>query len=153
MAVKRSKLVRTRTSPQLDLAFAALRKFADKPEPAPVGPPGIMPEGSADRKQIPITTGVLDYFPAALIAVAQVSKVGNDQHNPGEPLHDARGKSNDDADCMVRHLLQRGTIDIDGQPHSAKTAWRALRILQKELEAAGAPLARGARLPEGTENL
>lgn len=83
---------------------------------------------------MPITTGVLDYFSNALAEVAKVSKAGNDQHNPGQPLHWARGKSTDQADCIARHLIGRGTFDTDGQRHSAKLAWRALALLQEELE-------------------
>lgn len=86
------------------------------------------------RKATPITTGVLDYFPLAIIEIARLSKAGNDQHNPGEPLHWAREKSQDHADCIVRHLLERGTFDSDGQRHSAKVAWRAMALLQIELE-------------------
>lgn len=87
-----------------------------------------------ERKAIPITTGVLDYFPLAMIEVARCSKAGNDQHNPGQPLHWAKEKSTDHADCLVRHLIDRGTIDTDGILHSAKVAWRALALLQTELE-------------------
>jgi hypothetical protein len=86
------------------------------------------------RKNRPITTGVLDYFPLALLEVARISKIGNDQHNPGQPLHWSRGKSTDHADCILRHLMDRGTIDTDGVTHSAKVAWRALALLQEELE-------------------
>ncbi len=89
-----------------------------------------------ERKAAPIMSGVVDYFPLAVTEVARISKVGNDQHNPGQPLHWARGKSNDHADCIVRHLIERGTIDEDGQRHTAKAAWRALALLQEELEAA-----------------
>lgn len=105
-----------------------------------------LPIESDERKEIPLTTGVLDYFPAALAEVARLSKAGNDKHNPGEPLHHARGKSTDHADCIARHLVDRGRIDpTDGISHSAKLAWRALALLQEELEASGAPLARGAK--------
>lgn len=86
------------------------------------------------RKDTPVTTGVLDYFPLAIIEIARLSKAGNDQHNPGEPLHWAKEKSTDHADCIVRHLLERGTLDTDGMRHSAKVAWRALAMLQIELE-------------------
>jgi hypothetical protein len=105
----------------------------------------ILPTDPAERKGIPIATGVLDYFPAAFVELAKVSKAGNDQHNPGEKLHWARGKSMDTDDTMLRHFLERGTVDSDGLRHSAKLAWRALALLQLELEAAGAPVARGAR--------
>jgi hypothetical protein len=108
-------------------------------------PKGILPEGKEERKKIPVGTGVLDYFPAALAAVAAVSYAGNEQHNPGEKLHWARGKSGDQADTLIRHFLERGTLDTDGHRHSAKLAWRALAILQLELEEAGAPIARGAK--------
>lgn len=86
------------------------------------------------RKTYPIGTGVLDYFPDALIEIAHVSYVGNEQHNPGEPLHWAKEKSTDEADCLIRHFLQRGTYDSDGTRHSAKMAWRALALLQRELD-------------------
>lgn len=105
----------------------------------------ILPSDSADRKKIPVGTGVLDYFSSALAAVARVSHAGNEQHNPGQPLHWARGKSNDHADTMIRHFLERGTDDVDGMPHSAKMAWRALAILQQELEDKGAPISRGSK--------
>jgi hypothetical protein len=114
----------------------------------------VLPTSAADRKNIPMVRGLLDYFPAALAAVAAVSKKGNDQHNAGQPMHHARGKSTDHADCIVRHLVERGTVDTDGERHSAKVAWRALALLQEELEReAGAPLPRGAKVeavPAGT---
>lgn len=94
-----------------------------------------LPSDPAARKTFPVASGVLDYFPDALVAVAQVSWQGNEQHNPGQPLHWARGKSTDEADTMIRHFLQRGTIDSDGIRHSAKMVWRALALLQKEIEA------------------
>jgi len=92
------------------------------------------PRDKAARKNAPIATGVLDYFPNAIFEVAKVSKAGNDQHNPGQPLHWAREKSTDHADCILRHLAERFTKDQDGQRHSAKLAWRALALLQEELE-------------------
>jgi hypothetical protein len=85
------------------------------------------------RKEHPMATGVLDYFPYALYEVAKVSKKGNDQHNPGEPLHWAKGKSTDHADSLLRHLKDRGTRDTDGERHSAKVAWRALAMLEMEI--------------------
>ena len=93
-----------------------------------------VPSASNERKKLPVTTGVIDYFPLALLEVARVSRVGNDQHNPGQPLHWAREKSTDHADCIVRHLIDRGKLDVDLMRHSAKLAWRALALLQEELE-------------------
>jgi hypothetical protein len=105
-----------------------------------------LPEDNAQRKAIPLATGVLDYFPDALAAVAAVSQAGNDQHNPGEPLHWVRGKSMNQADTLLRHFMDRGEVDSDGLRHSAKMAWRALALLQLEIEEAlGLPLSRGSR--------
>lgn len=112
----------------------------------------LMPTSAADRKKIPLASGVLNYFPSALMEVAKVSYQGNLQHNgPDAPLHWAREKSTDQDDTIIRHFLERGKIDSDGMRHSAKLAWRALALLQLELEAEGAPLARGARFPEETK--
>jgi hypothetical protein len=81
-----------------------------------------------------MATGCLDYFPDALAAVAECSRIGNEQQNPGQPLHWDRAKSTDEADSMIRHFMERGKIDTDGVRHSAKVAWRALALLQKEIE-------------------
>ena len=93
-----------------------------------------LPEDAKARKTHPVATGVLDYFPDALAAIAHVSYIGNEQHNPGTALHWDRSKSTDEADALIRHFLQRGQLDTDGLRHSAKMAWRALALLQKELE-------------------
>lgn len=118
----------------------------------------ILPTDSQARKEIPMCSGLLDYFPAALAAVAHVSFIGNEKHNPGQPLHHARGKSMDHADCIIRHLTERGRFDEIDAPtgsykvrHSALMAWRALALLQEELEQAGAPIARAARFPDQEE--
>ena len=87
------------------------------------------------RKQSPVTTGFLDYFPLAVMEIARCSAVGNEQHNPGAALHWDRAKSGDEADALVRHLMERGTMDSDGIRHTTKAAWRAMALLQKELEA------------------
>jgi Domain of unknown function (DUF5664) len=98
------------------------------------GSVGHLTTDRAARKERPIATGVLDYFPDALADVARLSKIGNDQHNPGEPMHWARGKSMDQADCIMRHMIDRGTIDTDGVLHDTKVAWRALAQLQLSIE-------------------
>lgn len=105
--------------------------------PSPPSGPGL-PRDAAARKGVPIVTGVLDYFPDAIAAVAECSRVGNEQHNPGTPLHWDRDKSGDESDALGRHLIERGSRDVDGVRHSAKLAWRALALLQKEIEAEAA---------------
>jgi hypothetical protein len=98
-----------------------------------------LPTDAQARKNMPVCRGVLWYFPDAIAAVAEVSRIGNEQHNPGEELHWARGKSMDQEDAIARHLIEAGEIDSDGVRHSAKLAWRALALLQLELETAAAP--------------
>lgn len=87
-----------------------------------------------ERKDTPIFSGVLRYFPLAIAEIARVSLAGNRQHHPNEPLHWDRSKSTDELDALTRHLIEAGTLDTDGIRHSAKCAWRALANLEKELE-------------------
>ena len=122
---------------------------------------------STDRKNIPVFSGVIKYAPAAIAGVARISKAGNDKHNPGEPLHHARGKSMDHADCIVRHVMDVADIEAAILRDEAiretfgllpeadallnevsQLAWRALMGSQELHEKyGGAPLAPGARLP------
>lgn len=97
-------------------------------------PPFAQQETAQQRKNTPVFSGVLSYFPDALKDVARASKAGNDQHGNGPDLHWDRSKSGDELDALTRHLLDAGTIDTDGIRHSAKIAWRALANLQKEIE-------------------
>jgi hypothetical protein len=91
---------------------------------------------SKDRKDVPLFSGLLRYFPDALCEVARLSKFGNDKHNPGEPLHWSKSKSADHDDCVARHLLDAGTRDPESGNHRHRTmmAWRALAALQTEIE-------------------
>jgi hypothetical protein len=93
---------------------------------------------SGSRKATPLYSGCMAYFPDALAAVARLSKVGNDKHNPGQPLHWSKDKSADHADCLARHLVDHGAIDPEtGLSHTVAVAWRALALLQTEIERAG----------------
>lgn len=111
-------------------------------------PDFVLPTDSQERKRIPLFSGVMNYFPLALAAVARVSKRGNDKHNPGQPLHWSRGKSNDHADCIARHLIDLETLNADGEYEDAEClAWRALAILQElEERRLGKPPSRGSRV-------
>lgn len=110
-----------------------------------------LPEDAAERKRHPIATGFLDYFPDAIAAISELSFIGNQQHNPGQPLHWARGKSSDEDDTAMRHFMQRGTRDKDGVRHSVKAAWRMLAFLQKEIESERASTRE--EINEFTQNL
>jgi len=89
-----------------------------------------------ERKDTPVFSGVLKYFPDALKEVAKCSKAGNDQHNPDKPLFWDRSKSGDELDALTRHLIDHSVdpVDTDGVLHLAKVAWRSLAALQKHLE-------------------
>ena len=90
-----------------------------------------------NRKEVPLYSGVIKYFPNALKEVAKVSKTGNDQHNPGQPLHWAREKSTDQLDALMRHLVDYANgeeFDIDGMRHLAKICWRSLAQLELDIE-------------------
>lgn len=110
----------------------------------------VLPTDPNERKQSPMCTGLLDYFPLALAEIARVSKAGNDQHNLGQALHWERGKSMDHPDCIIRHLADRGLRDTDNQRHSAKGAWRYLALLEEELEAAGGNMGRASWVEESS---
>lgn len=84
-----------------------------------------LPTDAKARKDIPLYSGLFKYFPDALIAVAKLSKKGNDQHNPGKSLRWDRSKSGDELDALMRHIIDE---DWDA------VAWRALAHLQKEIE-------------------
>jgi len=84
-----------------------------------------LPTDAQLRKDIPLYSGVIRYFPDALVAVAKLSHAGNEQHNPGTPLHWDRSKSGDELDAMMRHVLEEEWDAV---------AWRALANLQKHIE-------------------
>ena len=85
----------------------------------------MLPTDSEERKRIPLYSGLVKYFPDALVAVAKVSYEGNEQHHPGSPIHWDRSKSTDELDALMRHI-----VDEEWD----KVAWRALAYLQKTLE-------------------
>ena len=87
-----------------------------------------------DRKGYPMYTGLVKYFPDALMEVSRVSRIGNEQHHAGEPLHWDKSKSPDHLDALFRHLIEADKLDDDGVLHLAKVAWRALAALQTKLE-------------------
>lgn len=91
---------------------------------------------SKTRKETPIYSGVMAYFPDAIEGVARVSFKGNSKHNgPGTPLKWTRGKSNDHPDCIARHLATYEETDPeDGELHVLHLAWRALALAQETIE-------------------
>ena len=113
----------------------------------------MLPTDSKARKDIPLARGCLDYFPLAIAAVAELSRAGNDKHNPGQPLHWSREKSSDHADCAARHLIDMGPewdkIDPEfGSLHAVALVWRACAVaeltLEKQAKGLSGPVVGGA---------
>lgn len=84
----------------------------------------ILPTDPQLRKQFPLATGCMDYFPNALLAVSHQSFIGNQQHHPDKPLHWDMSKSPDERDAGARHSVEQDLV--------AK-AWRALAELERAL--------------------
>src|SRR5487761_383714 len=104
-----------------------------------------LPTDPQERKRLQLYTFMFQYFPNAWLAVVDVARKGNDQHNPGEPLHWAREKSTDQMNAAFNHIFDYGlgeNIDTDGAYHLAKASWRLMAQLQLDLESAtlGKPL-------------
>jgi hypothetical protein len=108
--------------------------------PEQMDPPTYIPQDDAARKAAPMYRGLLGYFPAALFAVAAHSMAADKKHNPGAtdgPTW-ARGKSSDHADCIIRHMIDAGKPgEPDREYHLTAIAWRALAMLQEEMERTG----------------
>lgn len=114
---------------------------------------GLLPKDYEARKALPIFDVLTRYFPDAWVAVTRVSVAGNVQHNPGEPLHWARGKSMDQFNTALRHMMDHASGKMyDEEPpevlaalggestrHLAKAAWRILAALQLSIEASRDP--------------
>ena len=85
-----------------------------------------LPEDSKERKDIPIYTGVINYFPDAFVELAKLSLRGGVQHGQTrETLHWDRDKSTDHLDALCRHMIDEDWVEV---------AWRALANLQVQIE-------------------
>lgn len=101
----------------------------------PKAKPALRAKTSAERKGEPIHSGAIMYFPDALAALARLSVAGNNKHNPGEPLHWARGKSMDQMDAMCRHTICPDAIDPEtGETELVAAFWRIGAQLQLQQE-------------------
>jgi len=90
------------------------------------------------RKMTPVSTFLTEYFPDAFRALAQHSYICNEIHNPGEPMHWDREKSDDHTNCALRHHMDSKRISSEsGLPEVIAEAWRALAKAQLTLEEMG----------------
>lgn len=99
-----------------------------------------LPTDAATRKNIPVYTGFIAYFPRAIAAVAELSRIANEQHHPGSAVHWDKSKSTDEKDSLMRHMLDEAMgvpVDTDKVLHATKRAWRAMADLERTLEKQG----------------
>lgn len=105
-----------------------------------------LPDDDKQRALYPMAEGALDYFPNAIAEVSRISYEGNLKHNPGQPMHWARGKSTDHRNKIIRHTVDSLREDEEGIEHAAQAAWRALAYLQEKIERLrGVPISKGSR--------
>ena len=95
----------------------------------------VVTDKAQERKKIPVYSGFVKYFPNAMKEVAVCSRIANEQHHAGKPLHWDMDKSTDELDAMMRHLIDHTSepIDDDGIRHITKVAWRAMAMLERIL--------------------
>lgn len=104
----------------------------------------IIPDDD-NREDYPLFDVLFGYFPAAMCELSRWSKVGNEQHNPGEELHWAREKSTDHRNKIMRHLMDYDQKDSNGFYEAIPLLWRAAALAQELLEKDGWPEGRNAR--------
>lgn len=96
-----------------------------------------LPADPTERKALQLYTFMFQYFPDAWLEVVRIARIGNEQHNPGEPLHWARDKSTDQMNAAFNHVFDYGLgakVDADGGYHLAKAVWRLMAQLQLDIE-------------------
>lgn len=96
----------------------------------------MLPADDKLRKEVRAFQGFVKYFPDAIALVAVLSKIANEQHNPGQPMHWAKEKSKDELDSLMNHLMDiacKGELsqDADGVLDAIKVAWRGMANLQR----------------------
>lgn len=148
-AKKQDELVRKAAEEIIELHKETFKKLAEAEKAEAISL--TLPTDSATRKDYPIFSGCLKYFPAAMAGVSNISKIGNDKHNPGQELHHARSKSADHGDCILRHLIDTEDLLAANADKEAilrevnQMVWRALAYSQILHEKYGAPMAPAAK--------
>lgn len=115
----------------------------------------MLPTDAQKRKDIPVYTGFIKYFPDAIAAVAAHSFASNEQHNPGTECHWDRAKSTDEMDSLMRHVLDGAPLqpkDIDTRiAEASAVSWRAMAQLQKLCELREHLVIQGPSHADGVE--
>jgi len=102
------------------------------PETDPLGRNPNEPGAKLDAGKAPVFRGLLDYFPRACNAIAEVSEVGAKKYTwkGWETVPDGYNRY---SDALVRHML-KGTYELldkdTNLTHAAHAAWNALARLE-----------------------
>ena len=93
-----------------------------------------------DAGKAPVSQGLFDYFPRALLAVAEISQFGFEKYKTWGGWRSVPDGENRYENACGRHTLWRrieGIFDRESRlRHRAHRAWNALATLELELEAA-----------------
>ena len=80
----------------------------------------------------------VSYFPDALVVAGRLCVASNEKHNPGEPVHWAKEKSNDHWGSWGRHTSNLRTVDPEsGMLHDISWLWRTCAINQTRIDNEG----------------
>jgi hypothetical protein len=101
----------------------------------PTGRSPHEPGAKLDAGKSPVYQGLLDYFPRACLAVAEVSAAGAAKYawKGWETVPDGINRY---SNALGRHIINKaieGKYDPEGFLHSAQIAWNALATLELEL--------------------
>lgn len=103
------------------------------PERDPHGIPQNQPGAKLDAGKSPVLRGVVQYFPRALLVVADISEYGATKYawKGWQSVPDGVERY---GDALVRHLIAEATdgpVDPEtGLLHAAQVAWNALARLE-----------------------
>lgn len=94
------------------------------------------PGAKLDAGKSPIFQGLMDYFPRACLAVAEVSEAGAKKYawKGWETVPDGYNRY---SNAMVRHIVNEtieGKYDPEGFLHAAQVAWNAMARLELQLK-------------------
>jgi hypothetical protein len=111
-------------------------RFGSMNEQDPNGKNSKEPGSKLDAGKSPVFQGLLDYFPRACLAVADVSAAGARKYSwkGWESVPDGVQRY---SDALGRHLVNEridGPFDPDGFLHAAQVAWNALAVLELKLK-------------------
>lgn len=116
--------------------FASTYETLNREEKDPHGKTSKEPGSKLDAGKSPVYQGLLDYFPRACKAVADVSARGAAKYawKGWETVPDGQNRYRN---ALGRHIVDeaiQGDYDPDGFLHAAQIAWNAMAALELKLK-------------------